>query len=422
MLPRDPRYIEGVLEIMERIEGGVPAWSKEWESEVEGEFRGGGRPLRPDNTPFQGDNLTRLWEAGMRSRHPFPYWLTADEAHARGGVVRLASLGVTVVWAEAADGSFIDAGAGDGEAATHRFEEHTVFNAHTIDGIPEDYKRRPWELWPVHRDEPLPALKSFFEDLGLDVRAAVGWNEGITPGFDENSGRIIMPPWELFHGAAGYYRALCHEAVHWARQVRHDVFDQRYILKLRKPWEEIVADIGSAFLVRDLAGPRAAIGNHASYVNRWMGGIRDDSPRVLAAAAAAAEASVEWLHSRAPGYRTGGRMAGDDSSPLDAIRRARQFVAAAERLRRADFKSNPALIRDGLRLLVVADRIDIGVADVRNAIVAEVVLASPGPLAGPVAPGTYLDEIRRDLRRGMEQAVAAVHHRWNDGTAGGIRL
>jgi len=131
---------------------------------------------------------------------------------------------------------------------------------------------------------------------------------------------------------------------------------------------------------------------------------------------------VEWLHSRAPGYRTGGRMAGDDSSPLDAIRRARQFVAAAERLRRADFKSNPALIRDGLRLLVVADRIDIGVADVRNAIVAEVVLASPGPLAGPVAPGTYLDEIRRDLRRGMEHAVAAAHHRWNDGAAGGIRL
>ena len=423
MLPKAPPYIASTVELMDRIaEGGVAAWQMEWESDVEGRFRGGGMPLRADDTPFRGESRERLWEVGREAWHRYPYWLTAEEVRGMGGVVVLPRLGVTVRWAVAPDGSLIDAGAGDDHGSL-RFEEHTVHNSEHIHGLPEHYRRRPWQVWPVNRDERLSVVDDFIEEgLGLEIGLKVGRFTRSKPGFHENSDLIEMPAWELFHGAAGYYRALCHEVVHWSRQKRHGVFDERYRLRVRKPWEELVADFGSSFLLRDLLGPQVALDNHVAYLNHWSGQIKDDVPRVLAAAAAAAEGCVEWLHAKAPGHRIAEGPAGERVSPLDATRRARRFVAEAEDLRGVDYRNNPALIREGLRMLVAADRLDLGLAEVRNAIVAAAVLTTTGPLRTPVPAEVYLDEVRRDLLSGMERAVVSVHRRWNDEPSGGFRL
>ena len=99
MVPRDPRYIACTVGLMDRIaEGGVPAWEMEWESDVDGRFRGGRPPLRQDGTPFRGESQERLWGEGPNRRHWHPYWLTATQARAKGGTVRSWTDGVTVPW------------------------------------------------------------------------------------------------------------------------------------------------------------------------------------------------------------------------------------------------------------------------------------------------------------------------------------
>lgn len=423
MVPKAPRYVATTVELMDRIaQGGVPKWEMEWESDIEGRYRAGGLPLRADDTPFQGESRERLWQAGWDARHRYPYWLTAEEVRDKGGVLGQIARGVTVRWAVANDGSLIDAGAAQDHGRL-RYEEHTVYNSEFIHGLPEHYQRRPWQVWSVNPDEEISVVEDFIKKgLGLKIGLVVGRRERSTPRFFENSGRIDMPGWGLFHGAAGYYRALCHEVVHWSRQRLHGTFDERYTLQRRKPWEELVADFGSAFLLRDLLGPQVALDNHVTYLNHWSGGGGDDALRVLAAAAGAAEGCVEWLHAEAPGHRIADGPAGERVSPLDATRRARRFVAEAEDLRGADYRNNPALIRDGLRLLVVADRIDLGLAEVRNAIVAAAVLTTTGPLRTPIPAEAYLEAVRRDLRGGMERAVVEVHRKWNDGPEGGLRL
>ena len=97
-------------------------------------------------------------------------------------------------------------------------------------------------------------------------------------------------------------------------------------------------------------------------------------------------------------------------------------MVVAEGLRGPDYRLNPALIREGLRLRVAADRIDLGLAEVRNAIVAAAVLTTTGTLVRPVPTADCLEAVRRDHFSGMEQAVASVHRTWNDGPSGGIRL
>ena len=136
----------------------------------------------------------------------------------------------------------------------------------------------------------------------------------------------------------------------------------------------------------------------------------------------AAEAALEWLYARAPGRRIDDEVAGGRVSLLDATWSARKFVVEAEGQRGADYRNDPALIREDLRLFAAADRIDLGLAEVRNAHMAAAVPTTTGPLRTPAEAEVYLDVVRRDLLRGMELAVMSVHRTWNDGPLGGIRL
>ena len=98
----------------------------------------------------------------------------------------------------------------------------------------------------------------------------------------------------------------------------------------------------------------------------------------------AAEAALEWLHAKAPGRRIDDEVAGGRVSLLDATWSARKFVVEAEDQHGADYRNDPALIREDLRLFAAVDRIEIGLAEVRNALVAAAVLTTTGPLRTPV--------------------------------------
>ena len=425
MIPKDPDYIAIALEIMERIEkGGLQPWENRWKKDWVDDYRYGGRPLRPDGTAFGGDNLTRLRavakKAGLRS----PYWFTAGEARRLRAKVKSWDRGVTVRWATADDGTVIHAGEHHPLAAMLPMDEHVVWNARRIDELPAKYRRRTWEMRPLNRDEPLPHVKAFIEKLGLKVVHRIDVANP-TPGMDENTGFIGMPQWELFPDGASYYRAIAHEAVHWARRERHNVFEGPGA-ELRRSWEEVVADIGAAFLVADLTGSRAQFDDQVLFVNDRWAELGEDVPAVMAAAAAA-EASMAWLHQLAPGYRAvpvgtrrsvgaqedrdpGGQL-GEVQQVLDAMKEAREFVGGVAVLPGQRYESHTAWFRDRFRLLDTAGRIDLGIEEVRNAVRAEAMLATGDVTL--VSAEAYIDSVRKALQADMEQAVAEIHLRWN---------
>jgi antirestriction protein ArdC len=110
-----------------------------------------------------------------------------------------------------------------------------------------------------------------------------------------------MPPFEAFSDPEAYYATLAHECTHWTR---HPTRLDRDLG--RKRWgdegyarEELVAELGAAFLCADLGLALEPRPDHASYVDSWLEVLRHDRKAIFAAAAHAQRA-CEYLQALQP--------------------------------------------------------------------------------------------------------------------------
>jgi hypothetical protein len=108
-----------------------------------------------------------------------------------------------------------------------------------------------------------------------------------------------LPPREAFVGTAtsspaeGYYSTLCHELTHFTsvehrcnRQLGKRFGDQAYAM------EELVAELGAAFLCADLGISDAPRADHAQYLTTWLSVLKADKKAIFTAASKASEAAT----------------------------------------------------------------------------------------------------------------------------------
>jgi antirestriction protein ArdC len=110
-----------------------------------------------------------------------------------------------------------------------------------------------------------------------------------------------MPPFETFRDAESYAATLAHELTHWTKhgkrlardmgRVRHG--DEGYAK------EELVAELGSAFLAADTGIVPEVRNDHAAYIQSWLQALKDDR-RLIFMAAAHAQRAVDYLHGLQP--------------------------------------------------------------------------------------------------------------------------
>ncbi|MGD0776062.1 MAG: zincin-like metallopeptidase domain-containing protein, partial [Candidatus Solibacter sp.] len=112
---------------------------------------------------------------------------------------------------------------------------------------------------------------------------------------------IQMPPIESFRDAESFYATLAHETWHWTKHTSR--LERDFV---RKNWgdegyarEELVAELGSAFLCADLELTPEVRDDHASYIASWADVLKNDS-RAIFAAAAHAQRAVDYLHRLQP--------------------------------------------------------------------------------------------------------------------------
>ena len=106
-----------------------------------------------------------------------------------------------------------------------------------------------------------------------------------------------MPPFERFADPEAYYATLAHECVHWTRHPTR--LDRDFG---RKRWgdegyarEELVAELGAAFLCADLGLALTPRRDHADYIGDWLAVLRNDR-RFIVSAAAHAQRAADYLH------------------------------------------------------------------------------------------------------------------------------
>ena len=106
-----------------------------------------------------------------------------------------------------------------------------------------------------------------------------------------------MPVIEAFRDAESFNAALAHESAHWTKHPSR--LDRDFG---RKRWgdegyamEELVAELGAAFLSADLELTPEPRSEHASYIESWLKVLKTDS-RAIFAAASHAQRAADFLH------------------------------------------------------------------------------------------------------------------------------
>lgn len=275
-------------QIVAELEKGVRPWFKPWNAEhAAGRIT---RPLRFNGVPYQGINVLTLWCEAVAKDFSAPIWMTFRQAKELGGFVRKDEKGSLVVYADRIRKTEFDADKGeDVEREIPFLKGYTVFCVDQIDGLPERYyaKAEP-RLDPVQR---IDRAESFFAATGADIRYG-GDSAHYVPALDY----IQMPPFESFRDAVSFYGTLSHEAVHYSgaphrlnRELGKRFGDAAYCM------EELVAEIGAAFLCADLGLEPQIREDHAPYVAGWLKALKSDR-RAIFTAASHAQRAADYLN------------------------------------------------------------------------------------------------------------------------------
>jgi antirestriction protein ArdC len=288
-------------QIIAGIESGLGRYEMPW-------HRWGNTLNQPINAitgrPYRGANVLQLWFAAELERSSCGRWATLRQWSAAGGKVRKSERATPVIFWKTTRAS---SDKPDKEAdrsprligrCYHLFNEAQVENVQS--------REQESRLSP---DQRFAASESFIAALGADIRPG-----GDRAFYSPASDQICLPNFEQFRDPLSYYAVASHELVHWSgakhrldRELGGRFGAQSYAA------EELVAEIGAAFIAAQLGLSLEPREDHARYVNSWLQVLRSDSRAILTAAAKAQEA-VDYL----VGLSDQDRHEGDEISRLVA--------------------------------------------------------------------------------------------------------
>ena len=259
--------------------------------------------------PYHGANVLLLWDAAIEHGYASNVWLTYKQAASLGAQVRTGERAVLCAHFERrarrgveSEGSSAqgaesearpDESAGGGYLMTMPF---WVFNVAQIDGLPAamvDEALAP-RNWPDR--SPIEGAMRFIGGCQADIR------HGFTrAAYAPRADRILMPDVDRFTSPEAYCATALHELVHWtghpSRLAR--AFGQRFG-DAAYAFEELVAELGSAFVLGEIGLLDATIEGHAAYLDSWLQVLRRDRSAIFTAARHAGEASEYILARQLP--------------------------------------------------------------------------------------------------------------------------
>ena len=291
--------------IVAELEKGERPWMKPWNAEhASGKIS---RPLRYNGIPYSGINVLMLWVEAMEKCYNAPLWMTFKQAIELGGHVRKGERGSLVVYANTITKTEHDENTDeDVEHKIPFMKGYTVFNVEQIDELPAHYYATE-QAPQIELTQRIDHVEQFLKNTGATIRH--GGNRAF---YSINTDQVTMPPFEFFKDPESYYATRLHETTHWTchqKRLNRDFG--------RKRWgdegyamEELVAEMGAAFLCADLGITPEVMPDHAAYIGNWLIVLKNDK-RAIFSAASHAQRAAEYLHKLepAPEPEPSGRLA-----------------------------------------------------------------------------------------------------------------
>jgi antirestriction protein ArdC len=268
--------------ILALLEQGTVPWQQPWDSAL-------GLPRNLfSQRAYRGINVWLLTAMGF----PSPFWATFQQVKAAGGRVRKGEHGVPVVFWKAYDGP-ADPETG---AADKRFvlRQYTVFNAEQVVGV-----AAPEITVLAHRFTPIERCAYLVDAMPQRPTILHGHPRACyTPATDTL--HLLHPT--CFHSPEAYYATVFHELVHSVghrtRLNRPTLTDPCRFGDPSYAKEELVAEMGAAYLCGVCGIANATIENSAAYLQSWLRVLRHDATLLVQAAAQAQRAAdyIQNLH------------------------------------------------------------------------------------------------------------------------------
>ncbi len=268
-------YARVTDEIIRAIEAGVEKYQMPW-------HRGSGIGM-PRNAAsgrvYRGVNILALWASSQMCEYTQPYWATFLQWKSLGAKIRFGEKASVVVFYKRMDSE--DDGEENEKETRFILKSSFVFNAEQVDGwfSPESSSYED-------RTERLQLVEGFIDALGADIRYG-----GSVAGYNKTLDRIHMPERCRFVGTEtstateSFYSVILHELVHWTgHPARLDRDLSGKFGTSAYAFEELVAELGAAFLCADLGVAITPRNDHAAYVSDWLQVLRQQKSAIFTAA------------------------------------------------------------------------------------------------------------------------------------------
>jgi antirestriction protein ArdC len=284
-------YEEVTNRIINQLEQGVVPWQSPYFSKV-------GLPRNfTTQKPYQGINVFLLASLRFTS----PYFLTFIQAKDLGGHVKKGERGHLVIKYGTYTKDDDNAPAPDAEPETRRFlKGYTVFHASQIEGIEFPELEKLPDLSMSERTDQARAIVAAMPNAPAILTGSA------VPCYRPASDTVNMPERWFFEKEDGYYSTLFHELVHStghaSRLARQSLLENKGIDEAgstaRKVYaeEELVAEMGAAFLNAHTGILEGEVINSAAYLQSWIDALKSgDRKGWIIRAASQAQKAANYI-------------------------------------------------------------------------------------------------------------------------------
>jgi antirestriction protein ArdC len=231
------------------------------------------------NRAYSGCNVPLLWATAQERGYESSKWLTFKQALDAGGNVRKGEKGSLVVYVSSVEKTDEETGK---IVRIPFLKAFTVFNVSQCDGLTLAGEA-PRAVNPHMRN-------GLAEEFIASTGATVTHGEGRAY-YRPSTDSVNLPRFETFVGASEYYSTAFHELTHWtgAEKRLNRTFGKRFG-DCAYSAEELVAELGSAFLCAEFGFDNDVIDNQAAYLAHWIKALTDHESLFVAAASKASQA------------------------------------------------------------------------------------------------------------------------------------
>jgi antirestriction protein ArdC len=264
------------------LETGTVPWQKPWKG-------GAGMPKNLiSKKEYRGIN-TFLLHAMMYEN---PYWLTFNQAKQLGGHVKQGEKACPIVFWKFLEAD--DAESPTGKKRIPLLRYYSVFNLAQCEGIPVD--KLPVIDGGKREHTPIAAAEQIVAAMPKRPAIESKWQRAF---YSPKQDFVGMPAPETFRSAEDYYSVLFHELTHATGHESR--LNRKGVSGSNGEWspfgsqsysqEELVAEMGAAFLCGQVGIVERTIDNSAAYISSWLQRLKDDRKLVIYAAAQAQKAA-----------------------------------------------------------------------------------------------------------------------------------